>query len=186
MLIIACPTLQCCLEFPGEDAALVFISQHQKAIKAAFSEQRWILGSAAPSFLSSESSAHLLGSALPSLTSSLPSRLAGHRRLTLVYLHIPSLCLVESVTVCQSLKLKENLRTLCSLSFSLSLSQSAHCILLHWLWSIKYTLHAEFALTQRNKIIKDSFKSKKEISIAQGHYKGSACKMLHCKGGCQT
>ncbi len=128
-----------------------------------------------------------LGSALTHLFSALPPRFSwGHRRLTLVYLHIPSLCLVKSVTVCQSLKLKENLRTLCSLSFSLSLSQSAHCILVHWLWSVKYTLNAEFALTQRNKIIKDSFKSKKEISIAQGHYKGSACKMLHCKGGCQT
>ncbi len=49
---------------------------------------------------------------------------------------------------------------------SLFLSLSAH---------YTYTLHAEFALTRRNKIIKDSCKTKKEISIAQGHYKGSVC-----------
>lgn len=136
--------------------------------------QCWILGSIAHSFLSSEWSVHLLSSALTHLFSPLPSPFSwGHRRVTLVYLHIPSLCFVESATVCQSLKLKGNLRTLCTLS--LSLFQSAHYMFTLFLSFIHSFIFFSFALTWKNKIIKDSCKTKKEIFTAQGHYKGSVC-----------
>lgn len=56
------------------------------------SVQGWILVSVVPSFSSA---------ALTHLSSPLPSRCSrGHRRVTLVYFHIPSLCFVESVTSC--------------------------------------------------------------------------------------
>lgn len=123
------------------------------------SAQGWLLVSVVPSFWSSESSAHLLSSALTHLFSPLPSRCSwGRRRVTLVYFHIPSLCFVESVTSCV---LKAEVERE-SEDFLFSLS--AHCTV---------TLHAEFAFTQRNKIIKDSCKTQNEISIVQGHYKGS-------------
>lgn len=104
----------------------------------------------------------LTSSALHSFTFSLPSHLVvlGDivEWLWFIFTFQAFALLSLSLAVCWGLKLKGNLRTLCSHS------QSAHCTV---------TLHAEFALTQRNKIIKDSCKTKKEISIVQGHYKGS-------------
>lgn len=156
VLIIAGPTLQCCLVFSGEDAILVFICQHQKAIKAAFSEQRWILGRVL-----------FTSSALPSLTSSLPSCLVflGDIADWLWFIFTFQAYALLSLSLCAKVWSWKGIWGLCALSLSLSLSVCP--LYIHTSRWICFDM--------KKQIIKDSCKTKKEISIAQGHYKDSVC-----------